>query len=73
MTFRAYEKVDNEERFIASFTLSLDTAIFIRAYHAQYPDASVHVRTNVHMRHINHGTSLEAINTQLIELTALNR
>jgi hypothetical protein len=73
MTFRAYEKVDNEERFIASFTLSLDTAIFIRAYYAQYPDSSVYVRTNGHMRHIDHETSLEVINTHLIELTAGKR
>ena len=34
MTFRAYKKVDNKERFIASFARSLDTAIFLRAHYA---------------------------------------
>ena len=69
MKFRVYKHIVIEEQFIGAFSQTMDAAIFIGAYYKQYPDASLYVRTNGHMRHIDRGRDLDQINTQLVEMT----
>lgn len=69
MKFRVYKHVVIDEHFLGAFSQSMNAAIFIRAYHNEYADASVYVRTNGHMRHIDRGRTLDEINTQLVEMT----
>ena len=70
MKFHVYNHVVVDEHFLGAFSQSMNAAIFIRAYHNEYADASVYVRTNGHMRHIDRDRTLDEINTQLVEMTA---
>ena len=71
MKFRVYKHIVIDEQFLGAFSQSMNTAIFIRAYHKEHPDASLYVHTDKHTRHIHPMLPIDEINTQLIEMAVL--